>query len=517
MEEPTQTSLAVKYVRSTSLGWVRIILVRGTQLVYLFFMARWLTQSQMGHVQAMALGLTFITGVVTPWIAWTLQQRTIAARDPESAIRVAHQLSVYGFISTFLFAPLISLIYLSTIQVPIISGEGLLFLSTALAVCIIVLLRRVYLAFLKIEMDVVVDAIRMIANYLIPMALFFLFQDVIMVFWGWLAADLLVLIIIIPTCGLRRDLSLYRPEVPSKDLVIFAMPLFFIYLMRSFRSFVDRFIVMIFFGEANLATYHLVIRITSIVSQAVLTLLISFLPIMMKIFEERPHRAGVALGATMKMLFHALLFVAPLLAFCGAPIINLILGDQYTTIESCLILSAASLSMVLSAFITFFTNIRGAKGDTHKMLLFELSSLVGCIISLILFALTGWIQTAQSIGVALAMAFGSFLSFSFIAWQTKELSLLGKSILRLLLLIPPHALFVLLLSTLLLPLDLLDLAVVAGASLLFLLLMSALTSSFTSEELEVLSRAFKGRLDPLIKTYQRLGVRRAKKEGRKPP
>ena len=506
-EESEQTGLAVKYVRSTSLGWLRIVLVRGTQIFYLFFMARWLTPVEMGHVQTLALGLSFIGGIVTPWIGWVLQQRALAESDPNSSIRIVHQMAVYGFIASFIFAPAISIIYLLTAQISILSEEGLLFIAIAVAVCLLALLQRVYLAFLKIEMNVIVGAVRIISNYLLPMIFFLLTWNVTTIFWGWLAADLLVLLFILPTCGLRRNLSLYRLLRPSKELVFFSAPLFIIYLFHSLRSFIDRYIIMLFFGEANLATYHLVSRITSIVSEAILTLLIPFLPIMTKVFEARPQRAGVALSASLKMLFHAILFVTPLLVFCGAPIINLILGDQYTTPESCLILAIASLSMVFTAFTALFTKIRGAKGDTHKMLLFEVSYVVGALFFLFLFSLLGWLQELEVIGIAICMALGNLLAFLFIGWQTKELSLISKgSILRLLLLIIPHTLLVFLLSVWLAPVDLLDLALIAGVSLLSLIFFSALLSCLSEDELEILSRVFKGKLDPLIRLYQKIGL-----------
>jgi len=506
-EEAEQPGLAVKYVRSTSLGWLRIVLVRGTQVFYLFFMARWLTQVEMGHVQTLALGLSFIGGIVTPWIGWVLQQRALAESDPKSSIRLVHQMAVYGFIASFIFAPAISVIYLLTAQIPILSEEGLLFIAIAVAVCLLALLQRVYLAFLKIEMNVIVGAIRIISNYLLPMTLFLLTWNVTMIFWGWLAADLLVLLFILPTCGLRRNPSLYRLLCPSRDLLLFSAPLFIIYLFHSLRSFVDRFIIMLFFGEANLAIYHLVSRITSITSEAILTLLIPFLPIMTKVFEDRPQRAGIALSASLKMLFHAILFVAPLLIFCGAPIINLILGDQYTTPESCLILAIASLSMIFTAFTALFTKIRGAKGDTHKMLL-EISYVAGAFLFLSLFSLFGWLQVLEAIGIAICMALGNLLAFLFIGWQTKELSLINKgSFLRLLLLIIPHTLLVPSLSLWLAPVDLFDLILIAGVSLLSLVFFSALLSCLSEDELEILSRVSKGKIDPLIRLYQKIGVR----------
>ena len=79
-------SLATKYARSTSLAWLRVILVRGTQLIYLFLIARLLLPAEMGILQAVALGTSFIGGVVTPWLAWVMQQKALMAKEKEETV-----------------------------------------------------------------------------------------------------------------------------------------------------------------------------------------------------------------------------------------------------------------------------------------------------------------------------------------------------------------------------------------------------------------------------------------------
>jgi hypothetical protein len=55
------------------------------------------------------------------------------------------------------------------------------------------------------------------------------------------------------------------------------------------------------------------------------------------------------------------------------------------------------------------------------------------------------------------------------------------------------------------PLDIFDLLIITGLSFLTLLFFSGLFSCFAKSDFEILSRVSKGRLDPLIRAYEKLG------------
>ncbi|MFX1539323.1 MAG: lipopolysaccharide biosynthesis protein [Promethearchaeota archaeon] len=505
-KESEQMSLATKYARSTSLAWLRVILVRGIQLIYLFLIARLLLPEEMGILQAVALGTSFIGGVVTPWLAWVMQQKALLAKEKRETVGTVHQITVYSLILTSVFAPLISFVYLFSIGMPLISEIGLLFLIQAIEICIFQVIQGVHNSFLKLERAVIVGAIRTISNFLLPLLFFFVTGNFVSIIWGWIIADAIILLIIIPFSGLQRKLNLYKWVKPSMALLAFAAPVLLLYLFNQFRGFIDRFLILSFFGTADLAIYHLINRIPSIAQEAVMTLLLPFTPIMTKVFKDRVNRSGIAFGVTFKIFFHAILFVAVILIFCGEPIIWIILGSQYLKPESIPLLIFGTLTMVFYGFNSLFNSIRGAKGETVKMMLLFLTYPVNMLIFLFLFWIFGWVTISGILGISIAITFSYFATFIIYVWQTKELALIGKNpIVRQLFLIPPQLIVVAILSFWLAPLDIIDLLIITSLSFIVLLIISGLISCFNKEELDILSRVSKNRLDPLIKVYQKLG------------
>jgi O-antigen/teichoic acid export membrane protein len=506
-EETEDVGLAVKYARSTSIGWLRIILVRGVQIVYIYFIARWLLPDEMGYVQIFAIGLSFLGAIVTPWIGWTLQQKALSNSDPEQAQRIIHRMTLQGIIIGLIFAPITAILYLLTTSVPIWSMDAIIFIFTLVALSLIQLFVYVYQTYLKIELSVLFGAIQTVFNFIIPLILFYFTDSVSSIFWGWLIADTIVLIFMILKSDLIWSRNYFKLTWPTRTLLIFALPVFLNHLFNALRTFIDRYIILIFFTLTDLANYHLVTRITGIAQQAILTLLIPFFPIMTMVFQKRRSRAKVALGATTKMLSLAILFVAPIFAFAGLPIIGLILGEQYLSVENQMLLSVATLTMVFFAYAAMMINIRGAKGETYKVLALQTTYVIGFSIFLSIFFLLGWVESLQVFGVALSLTFGYFFAFCIFIWQTPEMRLLGKkTLVQLVSLGVVQILVVFSLSLLFAPLDLIDTLIITGISFPTLLLFSALFSMFTEEEMEIISRVSNKRLDFVIRLYQKIGI-----------
>lgn len=498
-----KTSYAVKYFRSTGLAWLRIGVVRGVQLFYIAIIARWLSTDQLGFVMAIALGITFVSGVLIPWVAWTMHQKALSKEDPIYAEKIIHQMFIYGIIETAIFMPIFAAVYLSSIGLTIASDIGIIVLISTFQVCLFLLVQGVHLAYLRIERNVIVGAIRTVLNFLLPLILFYLTLNIMMIFGGWIIADFIMLVIIIPTCGLKRQLSLYKLVRPTKALLIFALPMVLIFIFNQFRSFIDQYLIILFFGYGDLAVYRNISRIPSIAQEAILTLLIPFLPIMTKVLASRPEREGLAFGITLKMLFIAILFVGCVFIFAGLPIIELILGAQYILPESGLLLSFATLTMVFYALSSLFLRMRGAKGETFKMMIFSVLFALNIGIFLALFFAFGLFGILGVVGVAICVTLGYALTFTILTWQTKEIALVPQnSLFRLITLIPIQMLIVYVLAVILTPLDILDTLIITVISLLTLLIVSALLSVFSNEELNTLSRASQKWLNPLIKFYQ---------------
>ncbi len=512
-EESKDPELAKIYARSTSISWIRIILVRLVQLVYIFFIARWLLPAEYGYVQIFALGLSFIGSILTPWIGWTLQQRALSEKDSEEAEKIIHRLTLYGILVTALFAPTSAVIYLLTVSIPIWSLDAIIFVVTVVVFSLFPLFQYIYQSYLKIELSLVFVAFQTILNFIFPLFFYFFTLNITSIFIGWLLADLLILVVMIARSDLKWSRSFFKLTWPSKALTIFALPVFFNFLFRSLRSFIDRYIILLFFTLTDLANYHLVTRITSIAQEAILTFLIPFIPIMTMVFQQRSSRTGVALGVTTKILSLAIFFVAPILAFAGLPLIGLILGEAYILPGNQLLLSIATVTMVLFAFTALMGNIRGAKGETYKMLAFQISYVLGFSIFLIAFFVLGWVQTLQVFGVALAMMLGYFLAFCFVTWQTPEMKLLGKkSIVQLASIGVVQTIIVFVLAIWFAPLDIFDTLMITGISFLTLVLFSALFSTFTEDEMTIVSRVSKKRLDPVIRIYRKIGIWEPKQE-----
>ncbi|MDO8125415.1 MAG: hypothetical protein Q6364_13700 [Candidatus Hermodarchaeota archaeon] len=501
--EGEKTGYAVRYVRSTGLAWLRVGIVRGVQLVYIFIIARWISPDELGFVQAITLGITLVSGVLIPWIAWTMHQRALSETDPSRADKLVHQMFIYGIIETIILVPILTALYLSGIGLSIVSDLGVVVLISAAQVSLFLLLQGVQLSYLKIEQNVLFGALRSVLNFILPLVFLFFTANIMMIFWGWIIADLITLIFLIPTSGLKRKLNLYKLVRPTKALLIFALPMIIIFIFNQFRGFIDQYIIILFFGYGDLAVYRTISRLPSIAEEAILTLLIAFLPIMTKVLASRPEREGIAFGITLKMLFIAVLFSGCIFIFAGIPIIHIVLGPQYILPESGLILSFATLTMMFFALSALFLRMRGAKGETYKMMIFSILFVVNIAIFLALFFAFGLFGIWGTIGIAMCVTFGYALTFALLTWQTKELALVPRgSLLRLLALIPIQFFVVYMLAVLLSPLDIIDTLIITGISFLLILIVSALFSVFTNEDLDILSRASKRWLNPIIKFYR---------------
>lgn len=510
---PEQSGLAETYARSTSLGWLRIIAVRATQLVWIKIISQpeVLSKDLYGFVSFVALGASLVSGLVVPWVVWVMVQKGLAEKDPNASTRFVHQMATYGILTSLVFAPLLSVAFLFVAS--IMSGVQLFALEGILMVIPIAVLSSlfqlflgIYYSFMKIERNVILGAVRSVAYYVVPLVMFLLLRNVIMIFWGWVLADVLVLAIAIPTSGLRREASLYRPKWPTRALVIFTIPIVLLTVFDAFRGVMDGFFTFAFFGNADFATYHIATRVTSIASDAILTLMIPFSPIMIVLMKTRPEKTGIALGTVLKMLAHAVLYVSPILLFAAAPIVELLTSAQYVTPQSIATLTVATTTMAFTIFNALFLNVIGAKGQTYRLLAFEAIYALLAIPFYVLFAVLGWLQILGIVGMALGTALGFFITLCLLVWESKELRQVGgRTLLRVVALAFPQAGVAFMLSLWLGPVDLLDLAVILGVTLLSLFVFSGFLACFKKSELEIVSRASKGKLNRLIRFYERLG------------
>jgi len=488
--------------RATQLIWIKII----TQ-------PEILSKDLYGFVSFVALGASLVSGLAVPWVVWVMGQKGLAEKDPRAANRFIHQMVVYGIIASLVFAPLLAFafIFVASVStgVPLLAVEGVsMMIPIAVAASLFQLFLGVYYCYLRIERSVVVGAARTVAAQLIPLAMFLATRNIMMIFWGWVIADVLMISIAIPTSGLKRQASLYHPKWPATALVVFTLPVFLLTVFDAFRGVISGFFTFVFFGSANFATYNLMIGMTTMATDAIVTLMFPFSPIMIVILKTRPERIGIALGTVLKMLAHAVLYVSPILVFCGTPVLALVTSTQYLSPESTATLSFATLMMAASIFNALFLNVIGAKLQTYRLLLFEAFYALVPIPLYYLFAILGWLQVLGIVGMAICTALGFIATLFLLMWQTKELKQIGwQALIRVAALGIPQAGVTFLLSLWLAPIDLVDLAVIFAFTLLSLFIFSGFLSCLKKSELEIVSRASKGKLDRLIRFYERLGPR----------
>jgi hypothetical protein len=512
---PEQSGLAETYARSTSLGWLRIIVTRGTQLLWIKIITQpeILSKDLYGFVSFVALGASLVAGLAVPWVVWVMTQRGLAEKDPDASNRLIHQMVVYGIIASLVFAPLLAFafIFVASVStgVPLLAVEGIsMMIPIAVAASLFQLFSGVYNCYLKIERNVVVGAARTVAYQLIPLALFLVTRSIMMIFWGWVIADVLMILVAIPTSGLRRQASLYRPRWPATALVVFTLPIFFLTVFDAFRGVISSYFTFVFFGSANFAVYNLMIGMTTMATDAILTLMIPFSPIIIVMLKTRPARVGIALGTVLKMVAHAVLYVSPILIFCGTPVLALITSSQYLGPESTATLSFATVMMAATILNALFLNLIGAKGQTYRLLYFEAFYALTAIPFYYLFAILGWLQVLGIAGMAICTALSFIVTLLLLMWQTKELKQIGwQALIRVAALGIPQAGVTFLLSLWLAPIDLVDLAIILAVTLLSLFLFSGFLSCLKKSELEIVSRASKGKLDRLIRFYERLAPR----------
>jgi hypothetical protein len=327
-----------------------------------------------------------------------------------------------------------------------------------------------------------------------------------MIFWGWVIADALTLIVAIPTSGLRRQASLYRPKWPSSALMVFTLPIIGLTVFDAFRGVINGFFTFVFFGTAEFATYNLVIGLTTMATDAILTLMIPFTPIIIVMLKTRPERVGIALGTVLKMLAHAVLYVAPILVFCGTKVMALITSPQYLGPETTATLSFATIMMAATIFNAVFLNLIGAKGQTYRLLLFEAFYALVAIPFYYLFAILGWLQTLGIAGMAITTSLSFSATLLLLMCQTKELKQIGwQALIRVAVLGILQTGITFLLTLWYPPIRLAELAIIAGFTLMSLFILSGVLSCFTKSELEIVSRASKGKLNRLIWFYEHLG------------
>ncbi len=367
----------------------------------------------------------------------------------------------------------------------------------------------VYNSYLRIERGVVVGAGRTVAYQLIPLGMYLLTRDFMMIFWGWIIADVLTIIVAIPTSGLRRQASLYHPKWPSSAPMAFTLPIIGLTVLDSFRGAINNFFTVLLFGTTVFATYNLVIGVTTMATDAIMTLMIPFSPIIIVMLKTRPERVGIALGTVLKMLAHAVLYVSPVLIYCGSKVMSVITSSQYLGPETNTTLAFATIMMAATVLNTVFLNLIGAKAQTHRLLLFEAFYALSAIPFYYVFAVLGWLQVLGMAGIAITTAMSFAITLLLLMAQTKELRQVGwGALIRVAILGILQMGITYFLTVWYSPLSLEDLFIIAGITLSTLFILSGVLSCFTTSEMEIISRASKGRLDRLIWFYEHLGRHR---------
>ncbi len=510
---PEQSGLAETYARSTSLGWIRIIATRGTQLIWIKIITQpeILSKELYGLVSFVALGASLVAGLAVPWVVWVMTQKGLAERDSEASKVFIHQMVVYGIIASLVLAPLLGIVFIFLASVfsgvPLLSVEGVsMMIPIAVTASLTQLFLGVYNCYLRIERNVVVGGARTVAYQLIPLGMYLVTRNIIMIFWGWVIADVLTIIVAIPTSGLSRKASLYRPKWPTTALMAFTLPIILLTVFDAFRGAINYFLTFVFFGTADFATYNLVIGLTTMATDVIITLMIPFSPIIIVMLKTRPERVGIALGTVLKMLAHAVLYVSPVLVFCGREVMKIITSSQYLGPETDATLSFATIMMAATVFNAVFLNLIGAKGLTYRLLYFEAFYALAAIPFYFVFAILGWLQVLGIAGMAICTALSFVATLLLLMRQTEELRQIGRQALtRVAVLGILQTGIAFILTLWLSPIGFMDLAIIAAFTLLSLFILSGGLSCFVRPELEIVSRASKGRLDRLIRFYELLG------------
>ncbi|MFX1512915.1 MAG: oligosaccharide flippase family protein [Promethearchaeota archaeon] len=503
--EPENPELTKKFFHSTVLAWFRLIFVRGTSFVYLMIIARWLTKPEMGLISLIAVGTGFISGIMTPWIAWVLQQRVLIESDKEASWNISYQLISYGFLFSFVFSPLLSFFYIISIRISIYSEPGILFILITSLLCVFQLLMGLQRAFLKLELNLLVSTAQAVLNSLMALLFYAVTKRVMSIVWAWLLSDLIIVLIILATSELSSDISRYFLVKPSRKLIIFSIPVFFLFLFRTSRNFIDRYLILLFFGEEELAVYHLVNRIAAMASEAILTLLIPFTPIMIKIGSTRPEKTQKALEGTIKMLVHFLVLVVPLLILSADLIIDIVLGEKYISHDASLILVFSSITLIFSTFNTLIIRFKGTKGSVYTMLIFAFIDLFIEIVLLFIFYLLEILDNYQIVAVAFCITLSNCCSFIIMVIRTKEIHLISlKEISRMVFLFFSQICVVVSFTYLVGPINLFEFLILVLLAFISVFFLSAFIGVLSDYELNLISRASKNRLNPIISVYRKL-------------
>ncbi|NHJ03062.1 MAG: hypothetical protein EAX86_13075 [Candidatus Heimdallarchaeota archaeon] len=501
-----RVNISKKFVNSTILAWVRLILVRGSSIIYLIIIARLLTQAELGRVTSIAIGTSFLSGIITPWIAYVLHQKALSLPTEEEPWHISYQFLSYGIIITFIFNPILSFLYLGSIGEALFSETGILFLLICITLSFFQLLLGHNRAFLKIEYNIIIIAAQSISNFFFAIFFYLLSHSIIAIYWGWLISDLLIIGVLLMRSGLSLNPKHYLPDFPTREIIQFSLPVFFLYLFRSSRGFIDDYFVLLFFGEEQLALYHYLKRIVAIASEAVLALLVSFMPLMTKILTIRPERKLFAFEGIIKILMHFLIFGIPLLIFCPEPLIEIILGDQYLSPNSMLIMVFLGIGLFFTTMNTLIIRFKGARGDVYTMLGFSTIDIVFEVGFLVVLVFLGF-QSYESVGVAFSITLAVICSFLVMAYRTEEIRKISqKTVIKLILIGLIQIVWIGSLSFLMGKIDLVEFSVITLIAAVSTVFLSSMFGLITDEEFKIITRGTSHKINPYINLYKRFKI-----------
>jgi len=364
------------YSRFVLSGFTRSLLVRLGSLIYIGFLGRALTLSEMGVIVFLSISSAIIITSSDFGLHYSMTQRAIF-HGAEKGMNIIKSC----FISMMVIGPLYSsmmtvffLVFIAGIGDVQLSLEAQIeFLIINISGVIFRTIVAAEVSLMKVDRSIYLRTLNAVLLYILVI-IFFIMRPVIeSVLIGMAVPNIVILLV---ELGTMKTIMEHEGVSKSEifNLLRFGIPVFFATIASTLSGYVDRWIVFAGLSGDDLAIYHLMRRLSGVALEFALVLTTGLFPIYTRLFADSDERLAKGFSHVLRIVLTISVPFFLVLFFFAKTVIIIVLSEKYVEGEQVLMALLIASIFYLIGIMTISVKI--AKGETIKFLIYWLMLLI---------------------------------------------------------------------------------------------------------------------------------------------
>ncbi len=416
--------LTNKYKKYVSAGFLRVFLSRLLSIISIGVSLRLIPVGILGISIALSSGTVIINRIVDFGIPWAAKQRGISgAHDMEVVVTTAvhtmvkKSIPVSLIIGSIYYYYIIKTTFLSdlhTTKTVFTTDIYFLYILTLILSILLVLIKTLEDIYLRSQNVVIMNTIYSISTSVLVPLIYYYYNSLSSIVMAWVISQILSIIPytskFINLLGvLKRKYS----KTISKDILVFALPLYLISLPKTFAIEFENQLIFNQLGNDSTALFYYAYRLVGVASEVILIMIIGIFPLFTKKFAEDKVGANKILVSGSK-LYIFISFVASIGLYINADwLVPFVFGVKYTIIIPTV--KILSLSLLFNSFVLYIYSSFSAQGLRRIIVysfIVELSTKMGFELLLLPYGING---------VAIGSLLAKITLFAFVFYFSKPL------------------------------------------------------------------------------------------------